>query len=122
MSEKRKIMVHESEIEGTKKDPPRVSKTLLSEFTVGAKQISMGCNITEPGSKIPLHKHDENEEAMFLVSGKAKLIMGGEEYDLVPGTAFFSPLGVEHEVINTGDEPFKIIWAYAPPLADHLKK
>jgi putative monooxygenase len=122
MSEKRRITVHETEVEGTKKEPPRVSKTLLNEFTVGASKISMGVNITEPGSRIPLHKHDDSEEAMFFVSGKARLIMGGEEYDLVPGTAFFSPLGVEHEVINTGDEPFKIIWAYGPPLADHLKK
>ena len=117
-----KITVHESEVEGTRRTPPRVSKTLLSEHTVGAKQISMGMNITEPGSKIPLHKHDDSEEAMFLISGKAKLICGGVEYDLTPGTAFFSPLGVEHEVINTGDEPFKLIWAYAPPLPDHLKK
>lgn len=116
-----KIIVRESEIEGTKKIPARVSKILISEHTVGAKMISMGTNVTEVGSKIPLHSHKDSEEAMFVIQGKGKLICDGEEYDLYPGTAIFSPLGVEHEIINVGDEPFKIVWAYAPPLSEHLK-
>jgi len=117
-----KVIVKESEVEGQKRIPARVSKCLINEFTVGARQISMGTNVTEVGSKIPMHKHTDSEEAMFVIQGKGKLICGGEEYDLEPGTAIFSPLGVEHEIINVGDEPFKIVWAYAPPLPDHLKK
>jgi mannose-6-phosphate isomerase-like protein (cupin superfamily) len=117
-----KVIVRESEVEGAKRIPARVSKILISEFTVGAKQISMGTNVTEVGSKIPMHSHKDSEEAMFVIQGKGKLICDGEEYDLSPGTAIFSPLGVEHEIINVGDEPFKIVWAYAPPLPDHLKK
>ncbi len=117
-----KVIVRESEVEGTKKTPwPRVSKILISEHTVGAKQISMGTNVSEPGSGIPIHKHTDSEEAMFVIEGTGKLICGNEEYDLRPGTALFSPLGVDHQIINTGDTPFKIVWAYAPPLPDHLK-
>jgi mannose-6-phosphate isomerase-like protein (cupin superfamily) len=118
----RKITVHESEVEGTKRIPARVSRCLINEFTVGAKQISMGTNVTEVGSKIPMHSHADSEEAMFVIQGRGKLICDGEEYDLTPGTAIFSPKGVEHEIVNVGDEPFKIVWAYAPPLPDHLKK
>ena len=116
-----KVTVRESEVEGVRREPPRVSKVLISEHTVGATQISMGTNVSEPGSRIPIHRHTENEEAMFVVSGKGKLICGDEEFALEPGTAIFSPIGVDHEIINIGDEPFKIVWAYAPPLPDHLK-
>lgn len=116
-----KVIVLENEVEGTRRIPARVSKLLISEHTVGATQISMGTNVTEVGSKIPMHTHKDSEEAMFVVQGRGKLICGGEEYDLTPGTAIFSPLGVEHEIQNVGDEPFKIVWAYAPPLEDHLK-
>lgn len=117
-----KVIVRESEVEGTKKTPwPRVSKILISEQTVGAKQISMGTNVSEPGSGIPIHKHTDSEEAMFVVEGTGRLTCGDEEYDLYPGTALFSPLGVEHQIVNTGDTPLKIVWAYAPPLPDHLK-
>jgi mannose-6-phosphate isomerase-like protein (cupin superfamily) len=118
-----RIAIHESEVEGVKKTPwPRVSKVLISEHTFGAKQISMGLNISEPGSGIPMHKHTVNEEALFVLEGTGKLKCGDQETDLVPGTAFFSPLGVDHEVRNTGNVPLKILWAYAPPLPDHLKK
>lgn len=117
-----KVIVRESDVEGTKKTPwPRVSKILISQHTVGAKQISMGTNVSEPGSGIPIHKHTNSEEAMFVIEGKGKLIVEGEEYELYPGTCIFSPLGVEHQILNTGDTPFKIVWAYAPPLPDHLK-
>jgi len=119
-----RIAIHESEVEGVLKTTPwpRLSKVLISEHTFGAKQISMGLNISEPGSGIPLHKHTENEEALFVIEGTGKLKCGDQEADLVPGTAFFSPLGVDHEVRNTGNVPLKILWAYAPPLPDHLKK
>jgi len=118
-----RIAIHESEVEGVKKTPwPRVSKVLINETTFGAKQISMGMNISEPGSGIPKHMHTENEEALFVIEGTGKLICGDQETDLIPGTAFFSPLGVEHEVRNTGNVPLKILWAYAPPLPDHLIK
>ena len=119
-----RLAIHESEVKGTLKTEPcvRLSKLLISEHEFGAKQISMGMNISEPGSGIPTHKHTENEEALFVLEGTGKLICGGQEVELTPGTAFFSPLGVDHEVKNTGSVPLKILWAYAPPLPDHLKK
>jgi mannose-6-phosphate isomerase-like protein (cupin superfamily) len=68
-------------------------------------------------------KHDNEEEALYCVEGHGKLVMGtGEEYDIVPGTAFWNPIGVEHTLYNIGETPQKVVWAYAPPLADHLKK
>jgi mannose-6-phosphate isomerase-like protein (cupin superfamily) len=120
--EKPKVIIREADIEGQLKTPyPRVSKILISEHTVGATKISMGTNVTEPGSRIPLHKHTDSEEAMFVIEGTGKLIVGEDEYDLYPGTAIFSPLGVDHTIVNTGDTQFKIVWAYGPPLEAHLK-
>jgi putative monooxygenase len=118
-----KVIVRENEIQGQLKTPyPRVSKILISEFTVGATKISMGTNVTEPGSRIPMHKHTDSEEAMFVIEGTGKLVVEGEEYDLSPGTAIYAPLGAEHTIINTGDTQLKIVWAYGPPLETHLKK
>ena len=117
-----KLTIHESEIEGVKRDPPRVSKILISEHTVGATRISMGTNVTEVNSRIPLHTHKESEEAMFVIQGRGILKAEGREYEVGPGTAIFSPLGVEHEIVNVGEGPLKIVWAYAPPLHEHLRK
>ena len=118
-----KTVINESEVEGTLKTEPwvRLSKILLSGHNAGAKQMSMGINISQPGSGIPKHKHDNSEEMLYCVEGTGKLTMeDGSVYDITPGTAFFNPIGVEHTLENTGDVELKVVWAYAPPLPEHM--
>ena len=113
--------VKASDVEGEFRTPPRVSKLLLAPKFGGVKNVSMGMNITEVGSMIPNHKHDNSEEVLFLISGRAKIVIEGEgEWEIGPETAFYSPLGVTHRVENIGDEPLRIVWVYSPPLPAHL--
>jgi mannose-6-phosphate isomerase-like protein (cupin superfamily) len=113
--------VKAADVEGEFRTPPRVSKLLLAPKFGGVKNVSMGMNITEVGSMIPNHKHDDSEEVLFLISGRAKIVIEGEgEWEIGPETAFYSPLGVTHRVENIGDEPLRIVWVYSPPLQAHL--
>jgi mannose-6-phosphate isomerase-like protein (cupin superfamily) len=118
---KRPIIVHLSEIEGEHRDPPRVSRLLLSGHNVGAQNASMGVNVTAVGSMIPDHKHEDSEELMYIISGRARLVIeGGEEvYEIGPDTAIYSPIGVTHRLENIGDTELKLIWVYSPPLPQH---
>jgi putative monooxygenase len=119
---KPKITVNESEVQPIRKDPPRTSKILLTEHTVGARSMSMGVNYTDVGSMIPDGVHENQDEAMFLIQGKAKLVIEDkDEYILEPNTAFFVKAGTKHRIENIGDIPTKIVWVYSPPLPDHLK-
>ena len=119
-------VVNEKDVEGTIKTTggwERESKILISEHTVGAKKISMGVNVSQPGNGIPGHSHDSQEEALYCIEGQGKLVMEtGEEYEIEPGTAFWNPIGVKHTLYNVGDGPLKVVWAYAPPLDAHLKE
>ena len=112
--------VKAADVEGEFRNPPRTSKLLLAPKFGGVKNLSMGMNITEVDSMIPDHTHEESEEVLFLISGRAKLVLEGEgEWDIGPETAFYSPLGVKHRLENIGDEPLKIVWVYCPPLPAH---
>jgi len=112
--------VKASEVNGEFKEPPRTSKLLLAPKFGGVENLSMGMNITEVGSMIPDHKHDDSEEVLFLISGRAKLVIEGEgEWEIGPETAFYSPKGKMHRLENLGDEPLKLVWVYCPPLAAH---
>ena len=112
--------VKAEDIEGEYRIPPRVSKLLLAPKFGGVKNVSMGMNITEVGSMIPDHTHEESEEVLFLISGKAKIVIEGVgEWEIGPETAFYSPIGVKHRVENIGDEPLRIVWVYSPPLPTH---
>ncbi|MGE5542581.1 MAG: cupin domain-containing protein [Bacillota bacterium] len=116
-------IVREQDVEGVARTPPRVSKVLVSEFSTGARNISMGVNTTAVGSRIPEHVHENEEEAMYIISGEGRLVInGGEEtYDVKAGTAIFAAVGQKHEIINTGSTELKLVWAYSPPLAAHRK-
>jgi putative monooxygenase len=112
--------VKAADVEGNHLIPARVSKLLLAPKFGGVKNVSMGMNITEVGSMIPDHAHEESEEVLFLISGHAKIVIEGEgEWEIGPETAFYSPLGKKHRVENIGDEPLRIVWVYSPPLPAH---
>jgi len=112
-------VVDAASVEGVVKMPSRTSKLLLSEISVGSKGFSMGQNVTDVGSRIPEHAHESSEEGMYLISGQGRLITDEGEQDLRPGMAIFMPPGVKHSIVNTGDEPMKLVWVYCPPLPNH---
>ena len=112
--------VKAADVEGEFRNPPRTSKLLLAPKFGGVKNLSMGMNITEVGSMIPDHAHEDSEEVLFLISGRAKLVIEGEgEWEIGPETAFYSPIGTKHRLENIGDEPLKLVWVYCPPLPKH---
>jgi putative monooxygenase len=109
-----------ADVEGEYREPPRRSKLLLAPKFGGVHNLSMGMNITEVGSQIPDHVHEQSEEVLFLISGHARIVIEGVgAYEIGPETAFYSPVGVKHRVENIGDEPLKLVWAYCPPLPAH---
>ncbi|MCK7540312.1 MAG: hypothetical protein MZV63_60175 [Marinilabiliales bacterium] len=67
-------MVNIKDVTGERKGPPlRTSWILVSEKTVGSKNLAMGVNETHPGSMVPEHKHDTEEEVMFFLSGHGEI-------------------------------------------------
>lgn len=112
--------VKAADVAGEFRTPPRTSKLLLAPKFGGVHNVSMGMNITEVGSMIPDHMHEESEEVLFLISGRAKIVIEGQgEWEIGPETAFYSPIGVKHRVENIGVEPLRIVWCYCPPLPAH---
>jgi mannose-6-phosphate isomerase-like protein (cupin superfamily) len=106
-------------VPGERRDPPRTSWILVSEKTVGSKNLAMGVNETDPGGMVPEHKHDTEEEVMFFISGKGVFVTEDEEIPIGPGICIYHPPGGKHKIVNTGDEKLKFVWIYAPQLPSH---
>ena len=106
-------------VEGIFREPPRTSWILVSEKTVGAKNLAMGVNETHVGGMVPEHKHETEEEVMFFLQGKGQFVTDDEVIELKPGICIYNPPGASHKIVNTGDEILKFVWIYSPQLESH---
>jgi len=102
-----------------RRDPPRSSWILISEKTVGAQNLALGVNETEPGSMVPEHMHETEEEVMLFLEGTGKFITENQEIDVHPGICVYNPPGGKHKIVNTGTTKLKFVWVYAPQLKSH---
>lgn len=80
-------------------------QTLMTEFRL------------EKGSQLPRHSHS-HEQTGYLVAGRIRLTIGGEQCELAPGDSWCIPGGVEHgaEVL----EDAVAIEVFAPVREDYL--
>ncbi len=87
---------------------------LINDKLVGSKHMACGVTIFEPGEASSLHSHPNSEEMDFIIKGKGRLYSEGEYRDFDTYDMMFIPEGVEHQHINTGDEPMWLLWLYTP--------
>lgn len=75
----------------------------------------------EPGEDIGLEVHRDVDQFIRIEDGTGQVLMGPEKddlsevHDVEDDFAIFIPAGTWHNVINTGDEPFKLYSIYSPP-------
>ena len=67
-----------------------------------------------PGEEIGTEIH-EGDQLLYAVRGNGTAVIDGTSEPFAKGTMLSVPAGTEHNVINTGDEPFKLFTVYAPP-------
>lgn len=77
-------------------DPARADGGHVEDLTVFCERIA-------PGDRIPLHKHLEESEVLFLIDGVLEARVGEETRTIEPGAVVFIPAGALHGFRNTGE-------------------
>ena len=72
--------------------------------------VNFGVNITElaPGAMSALkHAHAVQDEFVYLLAGRATLIIGDAEHEMLPGdcVGFRAGTGLAHHLVNRSGEP-----------------
>lgn len=72
----------------------------------GLSRAAMSLARIPPGKESFLpHAHRGTEEFVFILSGRGRMLIGEQEYDVGPGDyAGFATDGTPHHLRNTGDE------------------
>jgi len=83
----------------------RVQKTVLLGKEDGCPNFVVRHFRMEAGGHGFPHRHDY-EHGIFVLGGRAKLVIDGEEAQIGSGDAFAIPPNALHTMENAGDQPF----------------
>eukprot|EP01095_Lingulamoeba_sp_RSL-Kostka_P018159 TRINITY_DN9846_c0_g1_i1.p1 TRINITY_DN9846_c0_g1~~TRINITY_DN9846_c0_g1_i1.p1 ORF type:complete len:130 (+),score=52.60 TRINITY_DN9846_c0_g1_i1:55-444(+) len=99
-------------------------RTLYSVVQSNNNQVTFGIETVEPLNEVPFHYHDNNEEIIFIKSGKARVWLSddneNEDVDYVELKEFdviYIPPKRKHRILNYDEEEQLIFtWTFTPGL------
>jgi mannose-6-phosphate isomerase-like protein (cupin superfamily) len=69
----------------------------------------------KPNEDIGLEVHEDNDQFFRFESGRGRVVIDGNEYEVKDGSAIVVPAGAEHNVINSSSsEALKLYTIYSP--------
>jgi len=82
-------------------------------YTAPHSQLVVMC--LKPCEEIGMEVHPDNDQFFRIEKGWAKIVIDGNEYEAVAGTAVVVPAGASHNVVNASDnEDLKLYTIYSP--------
>lgn len=69
----------------------------------------------------PLHVHDEDDEAWYVLRGKLGFRLGDEMMEAGPGAAVLAPRGTPHTYRNAGTEEAEYLLVTTPRIASLIE-
>ena len=111
-----KHTIHENEVEAVQL-PGRLHKMIIGPNNFGpAKSMCFGVADFPPIQHAPSHVHEQQEEILYILSGKGEFYFDGVPEPVEPGTCVYVPAGVVHSINNTGKDVLKVTYVFAPPV------
>lgn len=81
-----------------------------------ARHLTVSVSVFPPGSKSDGHVHEHEEEIVYVISGRGRLVTPEASADLEPGVAVWIPIGTHHATESDGPEPLEVVCVYSPPI------
>lgn len=66
----------------------------------------------KPGFVSRLHRHNDRSQTFYIVEGRAKVVVDGQDFDAQKGSCIHVPPGVPHQIES--ESGMKMIMVYAP--------
>lgn len=96
--------------------PSRKVSRILIDPMLGSTNAAIGVVTYPPGEKGTFHAHENSEEFMFIISGKAKVIKEDGSFEIAgPFDLIYAPPKSKHSIENAGDDDLVFLWIYSPP-------
>ena len=95
-----------------------VNRRLIGPKEVGSKNLEVLLGTVSKSHGALPHSHPGNDQACYIIEGRAVAEIGGEREELGPGDACFFPAGIPHSFTAISDDPVKVLVIYTPPYGE----
>ena len=82
-----------------------------------ARNATLGLAVFPPDSAPEGHVHPGEEELLYIVSGRGRLVTPQGTIELTPGTSVYIPPGLHHATASFGPAPLELVSVFSPPVA-----
>ena len=79
------------------------------------ENLFVGVNCFEPGQSQKVHVHSESDKFYLILSGKARMIVGGETREVSRGTVVWAPAALPHGVAEALERTVMLVVMAPPP-------
>lgn len=86
--------------------------------TTGASHLVVIDVLLTPGGCHDFHKHPDQEEMLFVVSGSVEQWIGDEKHVMSAGDSCFVPMGTVHGSFNDSDSDAKLLAILGPCVGE----
>lgn len=86
--------------------------------TTGANQLAVLDVTLEPGFGHNFHKHPQQEEVIYVITGEIEQWLGLEKRILKPGDSVFIPANMVHASFNVADETAHLLAILGPCVGE----
>ena len=91
------------------RDPVRIKVS-----PTGGGRLAMITQDISPGTSIPVHLHEKEDEIIFIQSGTGEATLNDQRVELAAGSTLFVPQGTWHSGRNTGSDTLRWVAIYSP--------
>lgn len=110
-----KHIIHETEV-AVKELTGRSHKMIIRPDNMSAETMCFGVAEFPANAHAPAHVHENEEEIIYILSGKGEIYFDGAPEPVTPGSCVFIPKKVAHSIHNTSDEIMKLAYVFSPPV------
>ncbi len=96
--------------------PGRDWHQYLGPWNAPTRYLSMGVSVYEPGARPAGHVHEAEEETVYCLSGKGRLVCHAGVSEVQAGVVTHIPAGTFHATECDGPEPLELLCVFTPPV------
>jgi quercetin dioxygenase-like cupin family protein len=95
--------------------PGRDWHTYVSPASAPTELLMLGVSVYEPGARPEGHVHETQQETVYCIAGRGRLVCAEGPAELEADVAVFIPAGLFHSTECDGPERLELLCVFTPP-------